>query len=640
MRDAADLISRDLVAVGSGRTYARAGAAGGVRMAAMALSVCMITADPPARVAAILEPLRPYAEEVLIAVDARVDEDTLSAYAAVADRLFRIEYVLFERHLAWLCAQCAGEWILLLDGDELPSQALVRRLPELLAAKRVQQHWLRRAWLYPDAHTVLAGAPWSEDFVARLVRNDGTLRFSGERHTGPEPLTPREYVEEPLYHLDLLTRTAEQRRDKAVCYEVQRPGLRAPGGGRLNEAFYLPELGHSLELRPTPEEDRTPLARALDGSARPPRAALARVPFVSLADMDRMWEGRTVLPSAYRASIRALAPALSFTPGERRRVYVRVSNEGEERWPASLQERPLIRLSSRWLRADGSAHTAEGPRSGLGRTVAPGESLLAALDVQAPADAGEYVLEVDLVHEHVRWFDCACRLPVRVGASGVLAPSGPRLRETAPRRFTRWRRVAIPRTVHRVWLGEQPMPEEHEHFGQTFARHHPGWEMRLWTDADLPALAIGARERQRARTQRELSNLARYELLHRHGGVYVDTDVECRRALTPLLRGVDAFAALELEGRVGNAVLGAVAAHPAFARAARLARDTLGTGAHSPDATGPGFLTLILEQGENVAIFAKRLFYPYLWDEPERRHERFPDAYTVHHWAHGWPPAD
>jgi inositol phosphorylceramide mannosyltransferase catalytic subunit len=207
--------------------------------------------------------------------------------------------------------------------------------------------------------------------------------------------------------------------------------------------------------------------------------------------------------------------------------------------------------------------------------------------------------------------------------------------ETPRPRLQRWRRSRIPRTIHRVWLGG-PMPAEHERFAETFAEHHPAWEMRLWSERDFAELAIGDAERERARTHSELSNLVRYEVLHRHGGVYVDTDVECRRALTPLLRGVEGFAALETPGRVGTAVLGAVPGHPTFARAARLTRQTLGSGVHSPDANGPGLLSLILEQEAGLAILPAGMFYPYLWDEPERRDEPFPDAYAVHHWALSW----
>lgn len=163
----------------------------------------------------------------------------------------------------------------------------------------------------------------------------------------------------------------------------------------------------------------------------------------------------------------------------------------------------------------------------------------------------------------------------------------------------------MPRTIHRVWLGPQPLPAECRRLGETFVEHHRGWQTRLWTDTDLPALGIAAHEHKRARDVDELSNLVRYEVLRRHGGVCVDADVECLRELTPLLRGVQAFAALSGCGRVGTEVLGAVAGHRAFARAASLARRTLGLGERSAEANGPYMLSLVLEREPDVTIFGE-----------------------------------
>jgi hypothetical protein len=601
------------------------------------LSICLITADPPPRLSAILEPLRPYAGEILIAADSRVNDETLAGYQALADRLFRIDFRSYERHLAWLYAQCRGDWILRLDGDEVPSRAFLRRLPDMLASRAAQQFWTPTASLFPDAVHFLGGAPWSEDFATRLARNDGTLRVRGVQHLHLEPVTPREYLEEPFYHLDLLMTAKQERLDKVVRYEVARPGLLAAGGGRLNEVFYLPELRDSLELQPVPEEDRATIARVLaEQPLQMSNAPVENVPFVSLEEMDRMWEGRAVGEGAYRASIEPRQPTSSMAPSEQRHLFFAVSNQGTDRWPASLDAGPPIRLSYRWLNTDGSVHTEEGPRSPFSRVVNPGERIVTPLHVDAPPTPGEYLLEVDVVHEHVRWFGCPCRVPVRVERPQGLPSTGPRLRETKPPRRQRWRRVRIPRTIHRVWLGGKPMPAEQERFGETFAKRHPGWVMRLWTDADLAALDITAAEQERSRSASELSNLVRYEVLHRVGGVYVDTDFECRRNLTPLLRGIDAFAALESPGCAAAEALGSIPGHRAFARAARLARQTLGTGAHSADANGPYLLTLILEQEPGVAILGAELFYPYLWNEPERRNEAFPDAYAVHHWAGSW----
>jgi hypothetical protein len=416
-----------------------------------------------------------------------------------------------------------------------------------------------------------------------------------------------------------------------VAYSTRR--------GRINEAFYLPELRKTLEQRPVPAEDRAPIARALQATPDPSSAqcAVPRAPLVPQDQVDRLWEGRDVRPDAYRARLEPLEQAGSMAPSEQRPVFYYVRNEGSERWPASLDESPQIRMAYRWLNSDGSVHTPEGLRSPFPRPVQPGERVLTPVQVAAPPTPGSYVLEVDVVHEYVRWFDSSCRVRVEVRRPADLPPDGARLCATPRVRLRRWRRVRIPRTIHRVWLGGSEMPAEFAAFGASFARHHPGWNMRLWTDADLAALDITTRDRVQIRSQSELSNLVRYEVLHRFGGVYVDTDFECQRNLTPLLRGVEAFAALEHPGVVATGALGSVAGHPVFARAAKLARSTLGLGAHSADANGPYFFSLLLEQEPALTIFETELFYPYPWSErKERRHESFPDAFAVHHWAGSW----
>ena len=198
-------------------------------------------------------------------------------------------------------------------------------------------------------------------------------------------------------------------------------------------------------------------------------------------------------------------------------------------WPRGLDWQPAIRPSYHWLHADGSVHTADGLRTGFTRDVRPGERILVPLEVVAPQAPGRYLLEVDLVHEDVRWFEQGCRVEIEVVEGSPLPPTGARLIESAPppRRLRR-PRLLIPRVLHRVWVGPVEMPAAFVEFGRGFERLHPQWEMRLWTDADLEGLGITDDERRRARSASELSNLVRYEVLARHGGVYVDTDFEAQ----------------------------------------------------------------------------------------------------------------
>ena len=595
----------------------------------------MITADPPEQVAAIVSPLRDLADEIVIAVDVRLDPIAVGRYTEIADTVHRIEVSLIERHLGWLHAQCRGDWILKLDADEVPSAAFLGRLPELIADRAIVQYWVARGWLYPDADRILEALPWALDFNNRLVRNGGGLSFPGQIHVHAAPAHPSAYIEEPVYHLALLLEDEEARRGKAVRYEVSRPHLRAPGGGRANEAFYLPELRPSLAIRKVPSVDRDAISQVIHaGSNQHPSARAVELPVVPSEDVDRHWARRTYPGTTYAAKIEPYHSSARIAPHTHDSVFVRVTNLGSETFPGRPEENPPIRLAYRLLNRDGSVHVAEGARTPFPCAVPPGKTVLVPVAV-ASTGAGDYVLEIDIVHEFVRWFGCEARIPLEVGDVPGLAPLGQRLRETRPPRLQRMRRQRIPRALHRVWLGSAEMPEEVLRYGASWQEHHPGWELRLWTDADLRDLDLDA-VANRARSASELSNAVRYEVLRRHGGVYVDTDVECRRPIEPLLRGIDAFAVLELPGRVGTAVLGAVPGHTVFERAAREARRTLGLGEHSADANGPYFLSLVLEQQPGVAILGADTFYPFRWNQPERRNGQFPDAYGVHHFSETW----
>lgn len=195
----------------------------------------------------------------------------------------------------------------------------------------------------------------------------------------------------------------------------------------------------------------------------------------------------------------------------------------------------------------------------------------------------------------------------------------------------------IPRVIHRVWLGDEPMPEEFEYYGETWQRHHPDWELRLWTDSNLPTLRFPDAF-ERCRNHGERSDVLRSELLLQFGGLYVDTDVECRRPIEPLIDDLPAFAAWVRPGRIGSAVLGAVPGHPAIERLLTEMQDRVGEG-NQIEAT-VGLLTDVLSEAEDVEVFDSGTFYPYHPRHNPANGREFPDAYAIHHWGLTWKSKD
>lgn len=195
----------------------------------------------------------------------------------------------------------------------------------------------------------------------------------------------------------------------------------------------------------------------------------------------------------------------------------------------------------------------------------------------------------------------------------------------------------IPRLLHFVWVGD-PIPGQFAEWVSGWRDLHPTWDVRVWSEDDLDWLHnqdIFDRAEQIApgHEGQLRSDVARYEILFRFGGVYLDCDLEPRRPLDDLL-DTECFAAWETDDVwINNAVIGAVPGHDLMHRlVAELPHNVKRQHGKRPNhMTGPRFLTP-RARAHGITLHPARLFYPYRWDELDRAGEEFPDAYAVHHW--------
>jgi hypothetical protein len=347
----------------------------------------------------------------VIAVDAAGAAAESSELASLADRLYRVSYEPpFERYLPWLHSLCNGDWVLRLDGDEIASAALAEALPELTNERRVLQYRVPRRWLFGDPGRWLAEDPWFPDHQIRLVRNDpATLRFRGTLHSSAEPVLPARFIGEPIYHLTLLVASDDDRERRVRDYEALDSSMRVD-----NRRFYLPDADRRHVLRDTPPADRALIERVLScapGAAGERSAGLD----ASLEDVDRLWAYRDFDPGGYRVELACLEPEPTFVIGAQRDVEVSIRNLGTETIPWGGAQ-PNIRAAYHWLDTEGNVIVYDGHRTVLTSDLGPGDVSLLPLHVVPPAKPGSYLLELDLVHEGVRWFDCTTRVEARVAA--------------------------------------------------------------------------------------------------------------------------------------------------------------------------------------------------------------------------------
>ncbi len=117
------------------------------------------------------------------------------------------------------------------------------------------------------------------------------------------------------------------------------------------------------------------------------------------------WARELYVPYGYKASIEAAGLPAGAAPGERMDVRVRVTNESPEEWILTRDERRGVKLGVKLLER-GAASWLDYDRHGhMDRTVRPGETLEIEVAIWAPEEPGEYDVKLDMVDEHITWFE-------------------------------------------------------------------------------------------------------------------------------------------------------------------------------------------------------------------------------------------
>lgn len=198
----------------------------------------------------------------------------------------------------------------------------------------------------------------------------------------------------------------------------------------------------------------------------------------------------------------------------------------------------------------------------------------------------------------------------------------------------------IPRIFHRVWL-DDPIPPEFEVYWDQFQALHPTFEFYTWDDSRQLGWIRNQEAFDRADTHAGRSDVLRYEILARVGGVYVDTDVEPLRAFDDLLAKPDPFIGWEDGNLLCPTVIGSPPGHPAIEALIEALPYWSRRHAGKPPnlQTGPYFVTRCWRNRDDVRRLPPEAFYPTHWSDKANLGPPYPpEAYCEHKWAAGWLP--
>ncbi|MBU5611478.1 glycosyltransferase [Geomonas azotofigens] len=191
------------------------------------ISVCMIVKDEAQNLAAALDSVRTLADE-LVVVDTGSIDRTRDIARIFGARLFDFPWTgSFAAARNFSLAQATGDWILVLDADEVlaptdlgPLADLARkggRIAYSFTTRNYTHELARRGWVanggeYPEQER---GCGWTGSDKVRLFPNLPPLRFEGAVHELLEPSLLREEIpihacDVPVHHYGKLDQAANR----------------------------------------------------------------------------------------------------------------------------------------------------------------------------------------------------------------------------------------------------------------------------------------------------------------------------------------------------------------------------------------------------------------------------------------------
>lgn len=211
----------------------------------------------------------------------------------------------------------------------------------------------------------------------------------------------------------------------------------------------------------------------------------------------------------------------------------------------------------------------------------------------------------------------------------------------------------IPKIIHQIWIGS-PYPKKHKPFQKTWLDNHPDWTYILWTDKEIEQFGLVNKDAYDATNNcGAKSDIARYEILYRLGGLYVDTDFECLRPFDIFHACCDFYtgSAHFVTSTAFMAIIGCVPGHPILLSCieslniqkiahARSAMDVL-------QSTGPAYFSKAVNahlaiSTDTSVVFPSGYFYPWPhYNRDQNSLEQIqkwirPETFAIHHWHSSW----
>lgn len=192
--------------------------------------------------------------------------------------------------------------------------------------------------------------------------------------------------------------------------------------------------------------------------------------------------------------------------------------------------------------------------------------------------------------------------------------------------------MVIPRIIHHCYVGAD-IPGEMAAYMQTAPDMNPEWKWMVWTAQTIGILGLNYADLMaKFKAPVHVSDFVRLVVIHKYGGIYLDSDVEVVKPLDSLCEFDAVAAEQDGTGQICPAVFGARQDHPWIVWQIQHALDY----SVPNEPWNVGLMTDAPREG--LTLVPTDTFYPWLWNTPKEQRTVTERTLAIHHWKGSWAP--
>ena len=198
------------------------------------------------------------------------------------------------------------------------------------------------------------------------------------------------------------------------------------------------------------------------------------------------------------------------------------------------------------------------------------------------------------------------------------------------------RHSSIPHKIHQIWVGPNSIPEKYIEYMRKIKELHPDYEYRLWTNEDITPDNFSTYEYiNKTNVYAQKADIMRYEILYKHGGIYLDMDMKLLKNLDPLL--TKSLIVCNEDDNINtymtNAFIASSQYNENLKRLVEGVKD-VNFALSVNEGTGPYYLRKHINIDDDVNILPTNTIYPLHVDN--KISNITDNSYAIHEWDKNW----